>query len=100
MAVRYASTPAGQSRPLRPDCAPSAYEQPTLPTGGLDPLLNIDELAEYLGVPIRTIYDWRQTGNGPRGTRVGRQLKFAVSDVMAWIDCQREATTGRDAAKG
>ncbi|MFD1507091.1 helix-turn-helix domain-containing protein [Georgenia yuyongxinii] len=58
-------------------------------------------VAEYLGVPVRTIYDWRQSGHGARGIRVGRHLKFAVSDVAAWIDAQREATQdGRDRAKG
>jgi excisionase family DNA binding protein len=68
---------------------------------GLDPLLSVHELAEYLGVPVRTIYDWRQTGHGPRGIRVGRHLKFAVSDVAAWIAAQREATPdGRDHARG
>lgn len=60
--------------------------------GGLDPLLDVQELAEYLGVPVRTIYDWRQTGHGPRGFRVGRHLKFAVSDVAAWVEAQRDAT--------
>ena len=33
---------------------------------GLEPLLNIDELADYLGVPVSTIYDWRTNGKGPR----------------------------------
>ena len=28
----------------------------TNPLSGLDPLLSINELAEYLGVPIKTIY--------------------------------------------
>ncbi|TRW45704.1 helix-turn-helix transcriptional regulator [Georgenia yuyongxinii] len=71
------------------------------PLSGLDPLLSVHELAEYLGVPTRTIYDWRQTGHGPRGIRVGRHLKFAVSDVAAWIDAQRAATPdGRDRPEG
>ncbi|WP_447924963.1 helix-turn-helix domain-containing protein [Georgenia muralis] len=59
---------------------------------GLDPLLGVQDLAEYLGVPVRTIYDWRQTGHGPRGFRVGRHLKFAVSDIVTWVDAQRSAT--------
>ena len=29
--------------------------------GGLDPLLSIEDLAEYLGVPVTTIYDWAWT---------------------------------------
>ncbi len=39
---------------------------------GLDPLLSIEDLAEYLGVPVTTIYDWRVDGKGPCGVRVGR----------------------------
>ena len=69
-------------------------QQTTL--SGLDPLVSVDELAEYLGVPIRTIYDWRQTGHGPRGIRIGRHLKFAVSDVSAWLDTQRDAIPSPD----
>lgn len=26
--------------------------------------MNIEELAEYLGVPVTTIYDWRVAGKG------------------------------------
>ena len=39
----------------------------TPPIGGLDPLLSIADLAEYLGVPVATIYDWRVDGKGPCG---------------------------------
>src|SRR3954447_5682531 len=66
------------------------------PRSGLDPLLSVAELAEYLGVPARTVYDWRQTGHGPTGIRIGRHLKYAVSDVTAWIDAQRQATVRRE----
>ena len=67
---------------------------------GLDPLVSVDEFAEYLGVPVRTSYDWRQTGHGPRGIRIGRHLKFAVSDVTAWLDTQRDAIPGPDSRTG
>jgi excisionase family DNA binding protein len=60
----------------------------------LDPLLSIEALAGYLGVPITTIYDWRVDGMGPCGVRVGRHVKFTVSDVLAWIDEQRESRPG------
>jgi len=62
---------------------------------GLDPLLSIEDLAEYLGVPVTTIYDWRVDGKGPCGVRVGRHVKFTVTDVLAWIDNQREARPGK-----
>lgn len=71
----------------------------TNPLSGLDPLLSIDELAGYLGVPIKTIYEWRQTGRGPVGIRMGRHLKFAVSDVRHWIEAQREIAPGRPAER-
>ena len=65
------------------------------PMSGLEPLLSIDELAEYLGVPVTTIYDWRVDGKGPCAIRIGRHVKFALSDVQAWIAQQREAAPGR-----
>ncbi|MFV0427957.1 MAG: helix-turn-helix domain-containing protein [Arachnia sp.] len=35
------------------------------PAGGLVPLMSIEDLAEFLGVPVATIYDWRVDGKGP-----------------------------------
>jgi excisionase family DNA binding protein len=61
----------------------------------LEPLLSIDAVADYLGVSVPTIYDWRVSGKGPRAIRVGRHLKFAVSDVQAWVAAQREVAPGR-----
>lgn len=57
---------------------------------GLEPLLDVGELAAYLGVPVSTVYDWRTRGLGPRAYRFGKHLKFAVSDVRIWIEQQRE----------
>jgi hypothetical protein len=38
----------------------------TAPTlSGLEPLMSIEELSEYLNVPVRTLYDWRLSGKGP-----------------------------------
>lgn len=64
------------------------------PSSRLDPLLSIEDLAEYLGVPVATIYDWRVDGKGPCGVRVGRHVKFMERDVIAWIEAQREAQPG------
>lgn len=58
---------------------------------GLEPLLDVTELAAYLGVPVSTLYDWRTRGNGPAAYRFGKHLKFAVSDVRAWGAEQRES---------
>ena len=67
-------------------------------SAGLDPLLSVEELAQYLGVPVATIYDWRVDGKGPCGIRIGRRVKFATSDVHAWVDTQRESHPGHDSA--
>jgi excisionase family DNA binding protein len=65
---------------------------------GLEPLISIDELSGYLGVPVKTIYDWRLTGHGPCAIRVGRHLKYAISDVREWLASQRESVPGRAAS--
>lgn len=57
---------------------------------GLEPLWDVHELADYLGVPVSTVYDWRTRGKGPAAYRFGKHLKFAVSDVRTWVAEQRE----------
>ena len=59
-------------------------------TWGLEPLMTMRELAEYLGIPVSTIYDWRTNGHGPVAHRFGKHLKFALSDVRTWMETQRE----------
>ncbi len=66
----------------------------TRASSGLTPLLSMEDLADYLGVPVTTIYDWRVDGKGPCGVRVGRHVKFTVSDVLAWIAAQTESQPG------
>jgi excisionase family DNA binding protein len=53
-------------------------------------LLSPDELADYLKVPVKTIYNWRSEGKGPRGLRIGRHVRFRASDIEAWLDRQVE----------
>lgn len=49
-------------------------------------LLSPTELAEYLKMPVKTIYNWRSAGEGPRGIRVGRHVRYRQTDVDAWLD--------------
>nr|WP_300146155.1 helix-turn-helix domain-containing protein [Propionicimonas sp.] len=62
---------------------------------GLVPLMDVAELAAYLGVPVSTVYDWRTRRKGPPAYRFGKHLKFAVADVQAWVEAQREPGEGR-----
>lgn len=74
---------------------PTTGEKSThLATGRLEPLLSIETLAEYVGVPVVTIYRWRTEGKGPCAVRIGRHLKFALSDVQAWLETVRETHPG------
>lgn len=61
---------------------------------GLEPLLSIDAVAAYLGVPVATIDDWRVDGRVPRAVRIGRHLKFLRSDVRGWVATRRETVPG------
>lgn len=57
---------------------------------GLEKLFNINELAEYLRVPVSTIYEWRTKGRAPRARHYVKHLTFAASYVGAWVDAQKE----------
>ena len=56
-----------------------------------DRLVNVDELAAYLDVPVKTLYAWRYRREGPPAFRVGRHLRYRWSDVLRWIDRQLAA---------
>lgn len=55
-----------------------------------DKLLTLQEVAEYLGVPPATLYQWRYRGEGPSGYKVGRHVRYRVSDVEAWLEQQSD----------
>jgi excisionase family DNA binding protein len=55
-----------------------------------DRLLTVEEVAEYLGVPVATIYAWRYRQEGPPGFRVGKYVRYRWSDIEEWIQAQLE----------
>lgn len=54
-------------------------------------LWTIQDLAEFLGVPVNTLYQWRSKGYGPTGRRIGKYVRYRPEDVHAWIDKQGAA---------
>jgi len=53
-------------------------------------LWNIKETAEFLGIPVSTLYYWSYRGEGgPPILRIGRTLRYNPLDVIAWA--QKEA---------
>jgi excisionase family DNA binding protein len=64
------------------DTNPEGRSQLTL----IEQVLSLSELCRHLGVSAQTIYDLRSQGRGPRGFRVGRELRFRISEVEAWLE--------------
>lgn len=60
----------------------------------VDGVLSLSELSAQLQVSAQTIYDLRSQGRGPRGFRVGRLLRFRVSEIEAWLT-RLESDDGR-----
>jgi excisionase family DNA binding protein len=52
--------------------------------------MTVDELAEYLGLPVATIYKQRSEGTGPPGMRLGKYVRFKRGDVEAWLETKRD----------
>lgn len=57
-------------------------------TMGVPPLGTPEQVAEFLGVPVATLYQWRHRGSGPRASRVGRHIRYRWADVERWLDEQ------------
>ncbi len=55
------------------------------------PLASVDEVAEYYGVPVVTLYQWRHKGVGPKSAKIGRHVRYRWDDVEAYFDAQATA---------
>ncbi len=54
-------------------------------------LLTVQELADYLGVPVATLYQWPYRREGPPGFRVRKHLRYRWNDVQRWIEQRLES---------
>jgi PTS system nitrogen regulatory IIA component len=50
-----------------------------------DDILTIEEVAKYLRVSERTIYDWAQKGEIPSG-KIGTVWRFKKSEIEQWVN--------------
>lgn len=53
----------------------------------LPAIMTIEEVAEYLRVSERTVYDWASKGEIPCG-KIGTAWRFKSSDIEAWVNKQ------------
>jgi PTS system nitrogen regulatory IIA component len=50
-----------------------------------DDILTIEEVARYLRVSERTVYDWAQKGEIPSG-KIGTVWRFKKSEIERWVN--------------
>ena len=55
-----------------------------------EPLMGVDDLAEFLGIPKHSIYAWRKTNGGPPAHRIGKHLRWRREDVEEWLESRRD----------
>lgn len=54
-----------------------------------DNYINIDEVAEYLGVKTSTIRAWIKKKNMPSHRVGGKLLKFKRSEIDEWVNSEK-----------
>jgi predicted DNA-binding transcriptional regulator AlpA len=58
--------------------------------------LSRQELADRFGLPVKTLAQWASKGTGPPFARMGRHVRYRLSDVIDW---EAERVDLRDAAQ-
>jgi excisionase family DNA binding protein len=52
-------------------------------------LLNTKELAEYLGIAVSTLLQYRADGVGPEYIKLGHLVRYRIPDVEAWLESKK-----------
>lgn len=55
-------------------------------------LLSVQQLSEWMSVPVSTIYKWTHEGFIPH-VKLGRLVRFKQEDVERWVE--KRAVAGR-----
>ncbi len=54
----------------------------------LSEFLTREQLAQELGVNLRTLSRWVAKRRGPKKVKVGSRVVYRRADVLAWLDSQ------------
>ncbi|WP_410656325.1 helix-turn-helix transcriptional regulator [Amycolatopsis sp. lyj-112] len=49
-----------------------------------DRLWSVEDVSAYLGVPVKTLYQWKWLGAGPPVRKIGRHLRYDPTKVRSW----------------
>lgn len=50
--------------------------------------LSMQDVAERYGVALQTVRSWRMTGYGPKGFKVGRLVRYPLSECLRFEEAQ------------
>jgi len=56
-------------------------------------LLDVEEAAEYLGLSKSTLNKWRCHGGGPQFIKMGRAIRYRISDLDDFVDSRQSSST-------
>ncbi len=65
----------------------------TAEKAGPAPLWGVKDAAQYLGLPVPTLYAWHSRNQGPPAYRIGRWLKYSPAEVEKWVRSQTNSKT-------
>ncbi len=57
----------------------------------MDDLMKQKDLADALGLTVKTLANWRWQRRGPTPIRISGRVYYRHTDVTAWIDKQASA---------
>lgn len=49
-------------------------------------LWTVQDLSEFLGIPVDTIRGWRTKNYGPAARKIGKHLRYDPAEVRRWFD--------------
>lgn len=59
--------------------------------------LNSEQTAEYLGISVATLKNWRKRGDGPPFIKVNaRVIRYQIYDLNCWMDGKPRQTISGD----
>jgi excisionase family DNA binding protein len=56
-------------------------------------LATAQQLADYCGVPLKTVYEWNSKGTGPRFHKIGVHVRYRWEEIEKWVDAQAAKTS-------
>jgi predicted site-specific integrase-resolvase len=51
-----------------------------------DTQLRPGQVASMIGISYQTLYTWGNAGKGPRFSLSGRERRYRLEDVVAWLE--------------